>query len=100
MLVEEEIIINAPADKVYQIVKDMGRYPEFIPSLKEVTVLENGPGYTVTKWVSKVQSFTLQWTERDTFFDEERRVEYKLVEGAMKKLDMYCSSIMVQMKRR
>jgi len=43
-------IINAPADKVYQIVKDMGRYPEFIPSLKEVTVLENGPGYTVTKW--------------------------------------------------
>jgi len=53
MLVEEEIIINAPADKVYQIVKDMGRYPEFIPSLKEVTVLENGPGYTVTKWVSK-----------------------------------------------
>jgi len=34
MLVEEEIIINAPADKVYQIVKDMGRYPEFIPSLK------------------------------------------------------------------
>jgi len=29
--------------------------------------LENGPGYTVTKWVSKVQSFTLQWTERDTF---------------------------------
>ena len=55
MLVEEEIIINAPADKVYQIVKDMGRYPEFIPSLKEVTVLENGPGYTVTKWVSKVQ---------------------------------------------
>ena len=87
MLVEEEIIINAPADKVYQIVKDMGRYPEFIPSLKEVTVLENGPGYTVTKWVSKVQSFTLQWTERDTFFDEERRVEYKLVEGAMKKFE-------------
>jgi len=40
----------------------------------------------VTKWVSKVQSFTLQWTERDTFFDEERRVEYKLVEGAMKSL--------------
>jgi len=35
MLVEEEIIINAPADKVYQIVKDMGRYPEFIPSLKK-----------------------------------------------------------------
>jgi len=28
MLVEEEIIINAPADKVYQIVKDMGRYPD------------------------------------------------------------------------
>jgi len=22
--------------------------------LKEVTVLENGPGYTVTKWVSNV----------------------------------------------
>ncbi|WP_018962982.1 type II toxin-antitoxin system RatA family toxin [Coprothermobacter platensis] len=87
MLVEEEIIVNAPADKVYDIVKDMGRYAEFIPSLKEVTVLESGPNYTITKWVSKVQTFTLQWTERDTFFDDDRRIEYKLVEGAMKKFE-------------
>jgi ribosome-associated toxin RatA of RatAB toxin-antitoxin module len=87
MLVEEEILVNAPAEKVYGIIKDMERYPRFIPSLKEVKVLERGNDYTISRWVSKVQTFTLQWTERDTFFDNDMRVEYKLVEGAFKKFE-------------
>ncbi|NPV88570.1 polyketide cyclase/dehydrase superfamily [Coprothermobacteraceae bacterium] len=87
MFVEESILVQSAPEKVYAIVKDMERYPAFVPSLKEVLVLERGDNYTITRWVSKVQNFTLQWTEKDTFDDDSMRVHYELIEGAMRKFE-------------
>jgi ribosome-associated toxin RatA of RatAB toxin-antitoxin module len=55
--------------------------------LKEVTVLERGDNYTITHWVSNVDGRTIQWTERDTFFDEEWRIHYQQTEGDLKKME-------------
>ena len=39
-LVTSGIIINAPPEKVYEVILDYGKYPEYMPSTEEVTVLK------------------------------------------------------------
>lgn len=79
--------VQAGREKVLPIIKKMEDYPLFMADLKEVTVLERGDNYTITHWVSNVDGRTIQWTERDTFFDEEWRIHYQQTEGDLKKME-------------
>ena len=79
--------VQAGREKVLPIIKKMEDYPLFMADLKEVTVLERGDNYTITHWVSNVDGRTIQWTERDTFFDDEWRIHYQQTEGDLKKME-------------
>ena len=79
--------VQAGREKVLPIIKKMEDYPLFMADLKEVTVLERGDKYTITHWVSNVDGRTIQWTERDTFFDDEWRIHYQQTEGDLKKME-------------
>ena len=85
--VEVHKTVQAGREKVLPIIKKMEDYPLFMADLKEVTVLERGDNYTITHWVSNVDGRTIQWTERDTFFDEEWRIHYQQTEGDLKKME-------------
>lgn len=85
--VEVRKTVNAGRDKVMPIIKCMEKYPLFMSDLKEVSVLERGEDYTITHWVSNVDGRTIQWTERDTFYDDEWRIHYQQTEGDLKKME-------------
>lgn len=85
--VEVHKTVQAGREKVLPIIKKMEDYPLFMADLKEVTVLERGDNYTITHWVSNVDGRTIQWTERDTFFDDEWRIHYQQTEGDLKKME-------------
>ena len=85
--VEVRKIVNAGRDKVMPIIKCMEEYPLFMADLKNVSVLERGDNYTITHWISNVDGRTIQWTERDTFYDDEWRVHYQQTEGDLKKME-------------
>ncbi len=79
--------IAAPAKKVYEKVKDMESYPEFMENVISVEVVERGENYTVTEWVVSLKGTKLKWQEKDTFDDENLHISYQQTEGDVKKFE-------------
>ena len=42
-VVTQEIFIDVPIDRVFDVIVDYARYPEFVPGIKACRVLPTGP---------------------------------------------------------
>lgn len=85
--VETKTIIYGNIDDIYNIVKNMEAYPSFMNDLESVNILEKGTDYTLSHWVSNVDGRRIVWTEKDNFYDVEKRITYKQTEGDLKKME-------------
>lgn len=79
--VETTIAIAAPARAVYELAKDQEKFPQFMPDVETVTVLERHDDHWITRWKTLVEEAPIEWTEEDCFNDEALRIDYKLLEG-------------------
>jgi coenzyme Q-binding protein COQ10 len=85
--VERSIVIQGSIQEVYELAKDMERYPEFMPDVESVKVIEREPHRTVTEWETSVDGTPILWTEEDRFYDEKFVIEYQLIEGDLDKFE-------------
>ena len=85
--VESTIVIDAPARTVYELAKDQERFPQFMPDVETVTVLERRSGGVIARWKTLVEEAPIEWTEEDRFDDGALRIEYKLIEGDLDKFE-------------
>ena len=85
--VEVKKTINAAPSTIYEIVKDMAAYPNFMKDLVSVEILERGDDYTISHWVSNVDGRKIIWTERDTFYPQQNKITYTQTEGDLKKME-------------
>ncbi len=85
--VEVVISVDCNREKIYPILKNMEKYPEFMKDLVSVEILERTGHNTVSKWVSNVDGRVIKWTELDTFDDENMHIAYKQIEGDLKKFE-------------
>jgi len=85
--VESKITIKGDGNKIYEIIKDMASYPNFMKDLVSVEILERGEGYTISHWVTNSDGRRIVWTERDTFYPEELKITYAQTEGDLKKME-------------
>jgi coenzyme Q-binding protein COQ10 len=85
--VETSIVIAAPARVVYELAKDQEHFPQFMPDVESVKVLERHPEYILTRWKTLVEEAPIEWTEEDRFDDETLRIDYKLLEGDLDKFE-------------
>jgi coenzyme Q-binding protein COQ10 len=85
--VETAIDIAAPARAIYELAKDMERYPEFMPDVETVKVLKREGNSTTTRWKTLVEEAPIEWTEVDIFDDERTRIDYRLIEGDLDKFE-------------
>jgi ribosome-associated toxin RatA of RatAB toxin-antitoxin module len=79
--VAAEIEIEAGAREVYELAKVQERFPEFMPDVESVTVLERHPSHIVTRWKTLVEDAPIEWTEEDRFDEVAPRIDYRLIEG-------------------
>jgi coenzyme Q-binding protein COQ10 len=79
--VESTIAIAAPARDVYELAKEQERFPQFMPDVESVTVLERHPTHLLTRWKTLVEDAPIEWTEEDRFDDAALRIDYRLIEG-------------------
>jgi ribosome-associated toxin RatA of RatAB toxin-antitoxin module len=79
--VEVAIEIDAPARDVYELAKEQERFPEFMPDVESVTVLERHADRLVTRWKTLVEDAPIEWTEEDRFDDATTTITYRLLEG-------------------
>lgn len=80
---ERSIVINAPIDKCYRIIKDVRSQPEFIDELKSVRILEEKDDKVRAEFTIKVIkeiNYTL-----DLWGEENKTWSWSLVKGFFKK---------------
>jgi ribosome-associated toxin RatA of RatAB toxin-antitoxin module len=73
--VEAKTVIEGDIDEIYEIIKDMQSYPKFMHD------------HTVSHWVSNVDGRRIVWTERDTFYEGDKRIAYQQIKGDLKKME-------------
>lgn len=85
--VERTIEIHGAIEEVYALAKKMEDFPQFMPDVEKVTVLERKENRTVTEWVTNVEGTPIIWTEEDIFDDINHRISYRLLQGDLDKFD-------------
>jgi ribosome-associated toxin RatA of RatAB toxin-antitoxin module len=81
--VESSIIIKGDIDKVFECARDIERFPEYMPDVKEVTVLERDGDRVVSEWTAYIPDFkmTVKWVEEDIWNKDAYTCEFKLIKG-------------------
>jgi len=84
-LVQSSVEINGPLEQVYALAKDIESFPEFMPDLKSVKVVERSEDGSriVSDWVGIVKEFKtfVKWTEQDIWDDAAKTCTFSLVKG-------------------
>ncbi|HEU5300443.1 MAG TPA: SRPBCC family protein [bacterium] len=73
--------IRAPLADVYRVAKDVERFPEFMPDVESIRVLERAGSRTVTEWVGLVQGRKIRWVEEDHWDDAAHLCTFRQREG-------------------
>jgi len=83
--VELETVIHAPLETVYAVARDVEAFPQFMPDVKSVRLLERSDdgSRTLTEWVAYASQLKLQvrWTEEDVWDDTARTCHFRQVKG-------------------
>ena len=81
--VSAEVLIDAPVAHVYSLAKDIERFPEFLPNVQQVTVVERAGSRVVSHWVGLVPEFkrTIRWVEEDLWDDTAFACRFRSLSG-------------------
>jgi ribosome-associated toxin RatA of RatAB toxin-antitoxin module len=86
--VESVVQINADIDKVFNLARDVESFPEFMPDVKSVVVLEKNDDATrtVTEFTAIIKEFktTMKWVEEDIWNVNDKTCKFDLVRGDFK----------------
>lgn len=82
--VEENINVKAQKKKVFDLVSDVKEFPKFMDGVKDVRILEEGEGWSISEWITDADGRTIRWTEKDIHKPEEYRIDFELVKGDLK----------------
>jgi len=74
-------VIPAPKWRVMRLLTRVWEFPKFVPSVKEVTVLQRRHHAMTTNWRVQVDSVPIKWTEEDTLALERNAIYFKATEG-------------------
>jgi ribosome-associated toxin RatA of RatAB toxin-antitoxin module len=85
--VESHIVVAAPARDVYELAKEQERFPEFMPDVESIAIVERDGSRIVSRWKTLVEEAPIEWTEEDIFDDDALRVDYRLLEGDLDKFE-------------
>lgn len=88
-LVEVNEQLEVPADRVWELVRDVEAYPRLMEPVRSLRVLEEGPDWVVTAWEVELKGSILKWTEHEQRDEERRRLTYHQIEGDLEQFDGY-----------
>ncbi len=85
-LVEETIDIAMDPSELFSIISDFEKYSDIMEGVKQVNILEQGDGYSVSEWITEIDKRVIRWIEKDFIKPAENRIDFDQVEGDLKTL--------------
>lgn len=74
-------IIKQDRKKVYQILKNIDKFPEFMSNVKKSMILERSGNKIITSWEVELDGTIVLWKEEDAFNDKEYKIDFNMLEG-------------------
>ncbi len=91
--IEQSVEIQAPIAHVYNVARDVETFPQFMPDLQSLTVLERSldGSRTVTEWVGLINAVRMKvkWTQEDVWDDSAFRDTFRMLQGDMDRMEGY-----------
>ncbi len=86
--VESSVVINAEVDTVFAMAKNIEVFPEFMPDIKKVVILDrSADGNSITsEFTGYIKDFriTMKWVEKDQWDPQAKTCKFDLVKGDFK----------------
>lgn len=83
-VVKAVVEVAAPLERVFALARNIEAFPEFMPDVQEVEIVEpEAEGRQVSRWVGVVKEFkrTITWTEEDYWDEATHSCRFAQVEG-------------------
>lgn len=77
------------AERAFEVVHDIERFPEFMPNVNELVVLEDDGDRKVAEWDTTVDDAPLCWTEEGIYDRKNLIVRFRALEGVFDRFDGY-----------
>lgn len=77
---EEEVVIKASPDAIYDLLADSNNLQKLLPGF-DTKVLETGEDYKICQCQLKIDKKTYRWQHRENFDDELLSIDYSLLSG-------------------
>jgi ribosome-associated toxin RatA of RatAB toxin-antitoxin module len=69
------------AHKAYTMMIDVQSYPDFMPSVNALDILDRGDNQVTTRWDAQIDGAPIQWVQRVWWTDADRKMHFEAVEG-------------------
>ena len=79
--------LNRPARQAFQIVEDIERFPEFMPNVNAINLLEAEGNRKVAGWDTTIDDAPLDWVEEGIYDYEKLIVRFRALEGVFDRFD-------------
>lgn len=77
--IEKSVVVNASAEKLFEALQQVEQFPQFLPHVKAVSVVENAPPDIVLDWVVVAPGVGMEvrWRARHTVNPDTHTVAVK-----------------------
>ena len=82
-------VLNADPEKVYQTLRNVEAFTEFMPGAAKVEVLESGEGYQIVKFIGSRGLLSGDIVMKRIMDNRNRRIEWNLVDGPLREVSGY-----------
>jgi len=83
--IENTVLVNAPLQTVFAAARDQESFPQFMPDVESLTIVERSPDgrRTVSDWVAVASDFKLKvrWTEEDIWDEAAHELRFTQLKG-------------------
>jgi ribosome-associated toxin RatA of RatAB toxin-antitoxin module len=88
-IIKALFMINADPELVYHTLRDVTKFPEFMPGAAGVKMVEDHDDYQIVKFSGERGLLSADIVMKRTIIDKKRRVEWSLVEGPPREVKGY-----------
>ena len=87
-IVSSTTTISAAIDVVFAIAQDVEKFPDYMPNVKSLDVVERDGNRVITRWVGEVEDLRIKirWTEEDVWDPTAKTCAFRQLEGDYKTL--------------
>ena len=81
--------LNRSTSIAYKVVEDLERFPEFMPNVNSLTLLEEEGNRKVAAWDITIDDAPLSWIEEGIYDKQNMLVQFRSLEGVFDRFDGY-----------